>query len=188
MQASVISLDQLSKNYWLLRVTKPESFNFIAGQHISLKVHPEDHRRTYSLSSQPNSPHLDLLADISPMGLGSKFILSLRPGDLIDFIGPMGKFVKASDGLFFAGGSGIAPYLSMQAQPILWFLRRKSDYFDTGLNPTVFYSRHKLTSYLKSHISNHIYICGSPSYVSGVSKLLLSIGVNPGNLHTEKFV
>jgi len=189
MQAKVISLTRLSENYWRLHLVRPAGFNFLAGQYVSLLVHPDGHRRTYSLSNPP-SRYLELLADITPMGLGSKFILSLKPGDTVDFIGPMGKFVKTSDGLFLAGGSGIAPYLSMQAGPIIWSLRRRSDAFPVK-NSRIFYTRHQLINYLSSlsQVSkSHVYLCGSPSYVTSLSKLLLSLGVDPACLHTEKFV
>ena len=186
MHSKIISLTRLSENYWRLRLAKPVGFNFKAGQYISLLVHPDGHRRTYSISSSPKVQYLELLADVTPMGLGSKYILSLKPNDLIDFIGPMGNFIKKSDGLFLAGGSGIAPYMSMKANPVVWSLRRKSDYFDTGLSPTVFYSRHQLTNYLKTHNSyNNIYLCGSPNYVANNSELLVHTGVN---LYIEKFV
>ncbi|OGC91937.1 hypothetical protein A2899_01610 [Candidatus Amesbacteria bacterium RIFCSPLOWO2_01_FULL_49_25] len=191
MHARVIFLKRLSKNYWLLQLTKPEGLNFKAGQYISLKVHPDGHRRSYSLSDPPSSSHMNLLADVSPMGLGSKYILSLHPGSLVDFIGPLGKFIKTSDGLFLAGGSGIAPFLSMRAGPILWSLHRKSEVFDTGLNPLIFYTRDFLTQYLKSiqDLKNyHIYLCGSRPYVSGMTKLLISLGVISTQLHAEKFV
>lgn len=187
MLSEVISLTQISKNYWILRFAKPTDFNFQAGQHISLRIHPDGHRRTYSLSSPPSAPHLELLADVTPMGLGSRYILSLKSGDTINFIGPLGKFVKTSDGLFLAGGSGIAPFLSMQASPILWSLRRKADVFPVK-HTRIFYSRHQLITYLNSQNLNHIYLCGSPSYVTSLSKLILSLKVDLTHLHTEKFV
>jgi len=93
--------------------------------------------------------------------------------------------------LFLAGGSGIAPFLSMRAGPILWSLHRKSEVFDTGLNPLIFYTRDFLTQYLKSiqDLKNyHIYLCGSRPYVSGMTKLLISLGVISTQLHAEKFV
>ena len=188
MQAKVVSLKQLSEHYWRMRLAKPVGFNFKAGQYISLLVHPDGHRRTYSISSPPSTSYLDLLADVTPMGFGSRYILSLNSGDTINFIGPLGKFVKTSDGLFLAGGSGIAPYLSMQSSPILWSLRRKSDAFPVK-HTRIFYTRLELTTYLKSHISYlNFYLCGSPSYVSGLTKIIISLGVDPTHLHTEKFV
>jgi|SRR3989344_5386726 len=190
MQAKVVSLKQLSEHYWRMRLAKPVGFNFKAGQYISLLVHPDGHRRTYSISSPPSTPYLDLLADVTPLGLGSRYILSLNSGGTINFIGPLGKFVKTSDGLFLAGGSGIAPYMSMQASSILWSLRRKSDAFPVK-NTQIFYTRQRLTGYLKSltQVSNsHVYLCGSSSYVTSLTKHLLSLGIDPTRLHTEKFV
>lgn len=191
MLSKVISLTQLSQNYWSLRFAKPAGFNFQAGQHISLKVHPDGHRRTYSLSNTPSFPHLELLADVSPMGPGSKLILSLKPGDMIDFIGPFGTFIlNSSNNLFLAGGSGVAPFLSMQAGPILWSLRRKADAFSVK-NSRIFYTRNHLTKYLSkfSDLKNYrIYLCGSPSYVTSLTKILLCLDVEIKNLHTEKFI
>jgi len=105
MHARVIFLKRLSKNYWLLQLTKPEGLNFKAGQYISLKVHPDGHRRSYSLSDPPSSSHMNLLADVSPMGLGSKYILSLHPGSLVDFIGPWVNSSKLQMACFLRGAA-----------------------------------------------------------------------------------
>lgn len=196
MLSKVISLDHLAGNFWRLRLVKPSGFVFQAGQYISLKVHPDGHRRTYSPTSPPSSAHLDLLADVSPMGLGSKFILSLRPGAPINFLGPFGSFVIPDSlflirKIFLAGGSGIAPYLSMQASPVLWSLQHKSDTFSLKIPHQIFYTRNRLTKCLSEYPDlrkYHIYLCGSPNYVTSLTKLLLSLGVIPTHLHTEKFV
>lgn len=103
----------------------PHTMQFQAGQYISVAVAENGDRRSYSLTSNPDNIHgFDLLVDHSPQGVGSQFMQNLQFGQVIQIMGPMGKFVvdraKATDPVhpekelvLIATGSGIAPFHAM---------------------------------------------------------------------------
>lgn len=120
-QAKVAEHIELNQKYHLIRLelAKPNQLEFIAGQYISVAIGGGE-RRAYSIASTPATQHaVDLLVDIEPGGKGSTFIKNLKPGDGVEFLAPLGRFVlqQAQDEeqklLFVATGSGIAPFKSM---------------------------------------------------------------------------
>ncbi len=124
----------------------PNYLEFTAGQYISIAVHPDGHRRAYSICSSPGKSHgFELLVEIFPSGMGSEFLNTLQFGDEITFLAPLGTFtvapeIKDQPVTFVATGSGIAPFRSMildqlqqqgRTLPITsyWGLRHSEDLF-----------------------------------------------------------
>lgn len=92
--------------------------SFIPGQFLSLtRTLGEDAiTRAYSIASPPGGTRFALCANEVPGGHFSPFLFSLAPGDEIEFKGPYGTFTPrrpASDSIFVATGTGIAPFRSM---------------------------------------------------------------------------
>lgn len=91
-----------------------------AGQYVSVKVSEIGERRSYSLASFPNEEgDLRICVDTSPRGKGSLYLMSLKVGDEIETLMPMGRFVLSEDEItkvFIATGSGIVPMRSMIGQ------------------------------------------------------------------------
>ena len=109
----------VGKNY-LVRISFDETLDFLPGQYTSLKVSEEGMRRSYSIASLPGEKSIDLLVDVTPMGVGSKYILGLKVGDMVEVLGFLGKFTidpslqyEAKHILFLATGTGIAPFKPM---------------------------------------------------------------------------
>lgn len=102
-------------------VGEPNKFEFKAGQYVSIQVSERGERRSYSVSSSPDITHgFEILIDVAPQGVGSKFLQSLNFGDTINFLGPLGRFVLTPETndynkpiVFIATGSGVAPFKSM---------------------------------------------------------------------------
>ncbi len=112
--------ENLAGNIWLVRICFDEEVGYIPGQYASIKVSEDGMRRSYSVASLPGGKSIDLLVDVSPMGVGSKFILSLKIGDAVEVLGFLGKFtvdsmllLDAKQLLFVATGTGIAPFKPM---------------------------------------------------------------------------
>lgn len=128
------------------RVTGPLGFEYLAGQYCSFFVGTAT-RRTYSLSTQPGTDEIGVCVNTIPGGLGSQWLLGLTPGDTVEFLGPLGRFVvdKASPKkkVFIATGTGISPIHSMildvllnhepstsgHALALYWGLRYEEDIF-----------------------------------------------------------
>ena len=113
----VTEITSLNSKVVRLSIKVSDSFNFIAGQFISLKVSDKNYR-SYSISSSPSAlPEFSLLVAVGHEGAGSNYIRGLKLKDVVDFIGPSGRFVlpeTLSDTLIFiATGTGIGPLFSM---------------------------------------------------------------------------
>lgn len=118
----VIEKKNLGGEYWLLVLESEKVFEFQAGQYVSLKVSEEGVRRSYSIASRPGLKTIDLLVDVAPMGIGSKFVLNAKVGDEVEILVPMGVFfVKPTNfkKLLIATGSGITPMKAMAEELVL---------------------------------------------------------------------
>ncbi len=88
-----------------------------SGQFISVKV--SDQRiNAYSIAGCVEPNKFELLIDVSPGGVGSKYFENLKVGDKITFLSSAGAFtLKQNDGgnhlVFLGTGSGISPLRCM---------------------------------------------------------------------------
>lgn len=89
---------------------------FLAGQYVNIDVPGSGQHRSYSFSSAPGEASVRFLIKKIPGGVMSTWLESARPGDRVDLTGPLGSFyLRAVERplLFLAGGTGLAPFLSM---------------------------------------------------------------------------
>lgn len=100
----------------------PHSPSFLAGQHVDVRLTAPDGytaRRSYSITSAPGRETLELAIELLPNGEVSSYFHDVAlVGDIIEIAGPFAEhFVwrPERDGstLLVAGGSGVAPFLSM---------------------------------------------------------------------------
>lgn len=91
---------------------------FLAGQYINVFI--DGTSRPFAISSSPaRRDHYDLTVRRVPAGRISNLLIdTLRPGDTLTSTGPMGTFhhnplFHGDDLVFLAGGSGVAPAMSM---------------------------------------------------------------------------
>ena len=101
----------------------PPDIKFIAGQYVQLlcpkyKGSNEEVYRAYSIASDPNANNLiDLIIRRVPNGICTTWCFDyLKEGDVVNMNGPYGDF-RLSDTdapmVFVAGGSGMAPFVSI---------------------------------------------------------------------------
>ncbi|WP_168788821.1 benzoate 1,2-dioxygenase electron transfer component BenC [Paraburkholderia aromaticivorans] len=90
---------------------------FLPGQYVNIQVPGTDQTRSYSFSSGPSEPHLSFLVRNVRQGVMSTWLCeTAKVGDPVEFRGPMGSFYLRPIErplLFLAGGTGLAPFLSM---------------------------------------------------------------------------
>ncbi|MFB8267596.1 benzoate 1,2-dioxygenase electron transfer component BenC [Streptomyces sp. NPDC055955] len=100
-----------------LDVDDREAFAFLPGQYVNIAVPGTDQARSYSFTSVPEQERLSFLVKITPGGAMSGYLTErARPGDRITFTGPLGSFFlrpRTRPTLMLAGGTGLAPLLSM---------------------------------------------------------------------------
>lgn len=102
---------------------------FLPGQYVNIGVPGSGQTRSYSFSSRPGGTRASFLIKQVPGGLMSQWLATARPGDSVSMTGPLGSFYLREVTrplLLLAGGTGLAPFLSMlevlaerkEAQPI----------------------------------------------------------------------
>jgi benzoate/toluate 1,2-dioxygenase reductase subunit len=89
---------------------------FLPGQYVNINVPGTGASRSYSFSTAPGAQRIGFLIKIIPGGLMSNWLGHAKAGDLLTLTGPLGSFYLRDDDrplLFLAGGTGLAPFLSM---------------------------------------------------------------------------
>ena len=110
---------EITKRVWVARfkLDLPPTMEFLAGQYCSFAI-DKNLRRTFSITTPPSQHDgFEVCADVTPMGPGSVWLMNLKHGDRVEFLGPMGKFTLDGESkrnrVFIATGTGIAPVRSM---------------------------------------------------------------------------
>ncbi len=141
-----LSKREVAENTFEVRFSKPENFEYRAGQflHICLDVDADDRKanvRSMSLSSAPYETHLMVTMRMTGSAWKQKF-LAMNAGDTFEIVGPRGRLFLHNEEreritVFIAGGIGVAPFRSMIFQEqhenssrslfLFHFNRRKRD-------------------------------------------------------------
>ncbi len=127
--AMVTSVTNVAGKFYVVKLTfsepaspsnrgEPKEMQYLAGQYVIFKIGPPKGNHTLSIASAPNPDGtIELLQSVAPMGEGSKWMLGLKPGDPIQFLGPLGRFTfdhaSTRPKVFVATGCGIAPLRAM---------------------------------------------------------------------------
>lgn len=100
-----------------LAVANRADLKYLPGQYMNFAVPGTEATRSYSFSSGPAAQELRFLVRTAPDGAMTRYLLDRAAvGDVIALTGPMGSFFLRDikrPVLMLAGGTGIAPLLSM---------------------------------------------------------------------------
>jgi benzoate/toluate 1,2-dioxygenase reductase subunit len=111
------SAERLSETTIAFSLDGADGVSFLPGQYANLLVPGTDQRRSYSFSSPPGAEPLSFLVRNIPPGVMSTYLREKAvPGTPVEFIGPAGSFYLREINrplLLLAGGTGLAPFLSM---------------------------------------------------------------------------
>ena len=121
--ATVDSIREETPRVKTIRFAVPNWPGHLAGQHADVRLTAEDGyraERSYSIASAPDAPGPELTVERLEEGEVSPFLTGeLRPGDTIEFRGPIGgHFIwSAPDArrplLLIGGGCGVVPLMCM---------------------------------------------------------------------------
>lgn len=121
-----------------LELIPPQAISFIPGQYIQIRVPVyrgnEEVTRGYSIASDPQDRNaIELIIRRAPHGISTTWIFDhLKHSDEIVFTGPYGDFrLSKTDApiVFIAGGSGIAPIMSILHQMRNEGIKRKAVFY-----------------------------------------------------------
>lgn len=89
---------------------------FLPGQYVNIEVPGSGQTRSYSFSSRPGEKRACFLIKHVPGGLMSSWLERVELNEQVAMTGPLGSFYLREVSrplLFLAGGTGLAPFLSM---------------------------------------------------------------------------
>ncbi|MEO8202345.1 MAG: FAD-binding oxidoreductase [Betaproteobacteria bacterium] len=141
----VESIERLAVEVIRLRISLPgnERIAFVAGQYINI-ILEDGQRRAFSFANPPHASALiELHVRLIPGGRFTTHVFAaMKPGDSIEFEGPLGTFAlheSARPILFVAGATGFAPIKSIvedafhrgirRSMRLYWGVRRRSDLY-----------------------------------------------------------
>ena len=119
---TVVGLDRLSPTTVELSIDIPNrgELAFLPGQYVNIAVPGTEVTRSYSFANAPHEERLVFLVKLTPGGAMSTWLTERAAvGDEVTFTGPNGSFfLREARGpvLMLAGGTGLAPVLSMLRQ------------------------------------------------------------------------
>jgi benzoate/toluate 1,2-dioxygenase reductase component len=117
--ATIGSVERLSETTLAFTLESAGTVGFLPGQYVNLGLPGTGESRSYSFASAPGDERLAFLIRDIPGGRMSGFIREAQPGAAVEFTGPSGSFYLRDvrrPVLFLAGGTGLAPFLSMLRQ------------------------------------------------------------------------
>lgn len=112
----VVGVSQIAEEITRLEVAIDETLVFEPGQYVRIQPEGTDIARSYSMANPPGSNRLEFYIRIVPGGAFSNWLTQAKAGDRVELSSPHGTFFlrdEARPRLFVAGGSGMAPFLSM---------------------------------------------------------------------------
>ncbi|MGY2053098.1 benzoate 1,2-dioxygenase electron transfer component BenC [Methylobacterium sp. JK268] len=116
-EGRIAAMRRLSDTTFGLTVETPEPIGFLPGQYVGIAVPGSGQARSYSFSSVPGRTRAEFLIRNIPGGLMSTYLAErAAPGAPLTLTGPSGSFYLREirrPVLMLAGGTGLAPFLSM---------------------------------------------------------------------------
>lgn len=162
--ATVKEHNILASKFHQLIFESSETLKCEPGQFISVKV--SDQRiNAYSVAGCVEPSGFELLIDISPGGIGSKFFENLKVGDKIFYLSSAGVFtIRPNDGsshlIFLGTGSGISPlkYMIDHALNNLKLNQQMTLYFGLRFEEDVFWKDY-FEGLVAKHPNFHFKLC-----------------------------
>ena len=210
IKTRVIENKQISSTGYLLRIERKD-LSFRAGELVSLYSQKSNDHRDYTIASGENDEELHILYRMVPNGLLTPEILTWKPNDLIEIVGPYGDFIlrnPSANNVFIATGTGIAPcHAFIRSQPAM----RLSVYHGVRYAEDLFY-RDELSAYTyypcvsgeATEKTYHgrvtelvkaqtfpddadFYLCGANEMIYEVLDLLEELKVDPDHIYREPY-
>jgi benzoate/toluate 1,2-dioxygenase reductase component len=121
-EAPLRAVERLSQTSIAFSLEAPAGLAFLPGQYVNIRVPGTNQQRSYSFSSAPGAEALSFLVRDIPRGMMSTWLREVGPREVaaprtpLELAGPAGSFYLREVRrplLFLAGGTGLAPFLSM---------------------------------------------------------------------------
>lgn len=114
--AEVTGVEQVASETFRLEVKVDDALVFEPGQYVRIQPEGSDFHRSYSMANVPGTDRLQFFIRLVPDGAFSQWLATAKAGDRVELSAPHGTFFLRDEErprLFVAGGTGVAPFLSM---------------------------------------------------------------------------
>lgn len=115
--AKIVAVEKVANEIYQLSIDVGAPVTFLPGQYVRLKPTTNNEWRSYSMANKSGDQILDFYIRIVDGGLFSTWLMNeAKPGGDIEVSSPRGSFFLREEDvpqLFVAGGTGLAPILSM---------------------------------------------------------------------------
>lgn len=210
IDTSVLEIKLRAEDVLYLKLARPKNFTFLPGQAAEIFLKKPNWfgiGRPFAITSSPSADYLEFLVKAYASQAGFvRELFHLQKGDAVALSKPFGSIHYEKEGLFVAGGIGIAPFLS-----IFRDLKEKEALGDNHLIFAVktkadLLMLNELKMLLEDHLSvllsheeaeefdygfvdeqylqqfpvdtyQNFYLCGPPPMMDAVEKLLTDSGV-----------
>lgn len=99
------------------KIKDGSTITFLPGQYANILVPGSTETRSYSFSCLSDTDEMEFIIRLIPnTGLMSDYLRQAKVGETLNVTGPVGSFYSREinrETLFFAGGTGIAPFIAM---------------------------------------------------------------------------
>lgn len=116
MAAQVTAIEQVASEIVRLEVQVADNVVFEPGQYVRIQPAGTDVSRSYSMANAPGANRLEFFIRSVQGGAFSQWLAGAKVGDALALSAPHGTFFLRDEDrprLFVAGGTGVAPFLSM---------------------------------------------------------------------------
>ena len=114
--AEVAAVETVAAETLRLELQVPGALAFEPGQYVRIQPAGAGFHRSYSMANVPGTDRLQFFVRLVAGGAFSQWLAGARPGDRVELSAPHGTFFLRDEQrprLFVAGGTGVAPFLSM---------------------------------------------------------------------------
>lgn len=114
--AYVTAIEHVATEIVRLEVQLQEAVVFEPGQYVRITPEGADFHRSYSMANVPGADRLQFFVRLVQGGAFSQWLATAKAGDKVELSAPHGTFFLRDENrprLFVAGGTGVAPFLSM---------------------------------------------------------------------------
>lgn len=212
----LLKKEPVTNRAWKFVFEKPEDFDFTPGQSTEITINKkgfENEWRPFSLTSTPENSNIEFIIKIYPEHNGmTKELEEIQEGDVLKMKGLFGNLTFKGEGVFFAAGSGITPFISILrdlknenigGNTLIYSNKKQEDIIlekelKELVSRTIFtlteeekenyehgrVDENLIDKYIKD-FNQKFYICGPPRFVRSVRKILESKGVKRDSIIYE---
>ncbi|MDO9219089.1 MAG: 2Fe-2S iron-sulfur cluster binding domain-containing protein [Lacisediminimonas sp.] len=119
LPGTVLSIAPVAAEVIRLEVQVKDCLEFHPGQYVRIRPDGGGEWRSYSMANESGASNLVFYIRLVPGGFFSSWLASAKAGDAVEMSPPRGTFFlrrERKPRLFVAGGTGLAPFLSMLEQ------------------------------------------------------------------------